>query len=195
MSTLNLLFAIVSELAHGRFAAEHLVRASRAVFQRQLELELGEESVVYLAAERADSVKAVSFRIVLEKYRCERLRRGAADHARAARRIVFAVLGAAVNHMAARQSRRPRLVAVTDETDLTRRIRHAVRADRRIGDNCAIGPDASRPFIALAAFGLERHCLWRRLAEIEQEARSGRIRIVKDVITAGGYARSAQRLA
>src|SRR5260221_13804482 len=98
MSTLNLLFAIVSELAHGRFAAEHLVRASRAIFQRELELELGEESVVYLAAERADSVKAISFRIVLEQYRRERLRRRAADNTRTARRIIFAVLGAAVNH-------------------------------------------------------------------------------------------------
>src|SRR5712672_2083664 len=101
MSTLNLLFAIVGELTHERFAAEYLVCASRAVFQRQLELELGEESVVHFAAERADSVKPVSFRIVLEQDRRERLRRGAADHARAARRIVFTVLGAAVNHVAA----------------------------------------------------------------------------------------------
>src|SRR5258706_8273382 len=148
LSTLDGLAADLRHLLAGRRVAHHPLHSPGTVLHPELELVLREECVELLGADRSDRNQLVGLRVVVERDRGERLRRRARNDARAGRRIVDAVLGAAVDHATLAGWRR--LLLEADEADLTGGIGKLVRADRRVGDDLPIGADAALPCVARA---------------------------------------------
>src|SRR6185295_13990000 len=95
-STAHLLAAVILQLGDDGSAGDLLSRALVAVFERELKSELGEKRIEHFTSQRAHCVKSVAPVVIFEQDRRQRLRRRAANHARAACGIVFAVLRAAV---------------------------------------------------------------------------------------------------
>jgi hypothetical protein len=112
---------------------------------------------------------------------------------RACRRIVDAVIGAAVDHVAG--GRRRRLALEADERDVARRVRELVRADRRERDDVAARPHAALPCVAPAVLPAQVASGVHAAGELQQEARGRGVRILEDVVRVGGERRDADRLA
>src|SRR5581483_869027 len=118
--TLHLLAAVVLERAHDAVAADGGVRAV-AQLSLQPERVLVVELVEELAAERADGIELICRGVMLEQDRRERLRRRSGQHPCPGRRVVLAVLGAAVDHRGVAAAR-GLLGPIADEADLARRV-------------------------------------------------------------------------
>src|SRR3990167_4491836 len=77
-------------------------------------------------------------------------------------------------------------LAVADETDIAGRIAHAVRADRRVGDDGVIGAYTAVPIVGVRIGGPEVCARLGRLGEIEQETGRAGAGIVEDKIVVTG---------
>src|SRR6185369_9378643 len=111
----HLLSTVVVQRMHDA-GTRNLIPGGR-ILERELEGVLLEELVEHLPAERAHGIDLVGSRVVLEEDRGEGLRRGAGHHLGARRRIVLAVLRAAMDHRGMAVAR-ARLAAKADEADV-----------------------------------------------------------------------------
>src|SRR6185295_3012579 len=176
----NRLPAVLGELAHDCRRADRHPGPALAILHRELEVVFPEERVELLGADGTQRRDAVGRAVVVEQDRRQRLRRRPADHACACGGIVDAMVGAAMNHVAVGGRRALRLKP--DERDVARWIGELVRAYCRVRNHRMRGADATGPRIARAVGAQYVFGGGHRPAEVEQEARGARIRVVEYVV-------------
>ena len=103
------------------------------------------------------------------------------------------MIGAAVDHVAVGGRRAGRLEA--DEAHLARGIRELVRTDCGVGNDRAALTDATAPGVARAVTAQQCVRAGDRMAQIEQEARRGGVRIVEHVVGLRGESTNLDWLA
>jgi hypothetical protein len=161
------------------------------VRKRNLEAELGEETLEHVAAVDAGRKQRLVIVRVFEAHGGEWLRRRSAEHATAVASVVDAAFRTTIDYLAALPpvvaGARPRhrLVPIVDETDTACRVTHAMGADCRERDDRTARSDATRPAIGLSFRGRQLGTGFGRSTEIDQETGCRDVRVMEDVALAG----------
>ena len=168
-----------------------------ARFQAQFHFVLFEKVVKQLTTQGARGREGVGLGVVFQQHRTERLFCRATQHLRTTRRVVLAVVGAAMNQVTAfagclgvdRST-----FAKADETQVFGGIHQLVRANGRKRHQAARRAHPTRPLVSLllprAQAGGQR-----RLAQVEQKHRRGFKRVMENIVGLRPQARGLDGLA